>query len=435
MAKTAPVAVTTYAYQVGFGDCLLLKFEYASGNRFVLVDFGTTKLPPSAKKSRMSDIAQDIKAKVGKKGLHAVIATHRHQDHISGFATKAGGAGTGEVIASLVPKVVMQPWTEHPDLPRNATGHMAARGPNGGGHKFAQALMGMQRFSAEVVRFAQSKEGKRLSAAAREQLSFIGEDNLSNLSAVRNLMKMGKNTKAEYLHFGAKTKLSRLLPGVKVHVLGPPTVDQHDNVRNQNPRNKDEYWHLAARALGRAAIPLGKKRLFPAAETLPGGKLPAYSRWLAYRVKLAQEEELLSLVRAMDDELNNTSLILLFEVGNKKFLFSGDAQWENWEYALSKAAVRNLLAGVNLYKVGHHGSLNATPKTMWNLLQNKGPTNKKGRLDTVLSTTVPNQHGSEGNKSEVPRKTLLKALQEQSHLHNTDELPADKLCTETRVVI
>ena len=41
------------------------------------------------------------------------------------------------------------------------------------------------------------------------------------------------------------------------------------------------------------------------------------------------------MLRSMDDELNNTSLILLFEIGGKKLLFPGDTQWENWEYALS----------------------------------------------------------------------------------------------------
>lgn len=72
----------------------------------------------------------------------------------------------------------------------------------------------------------------------------------------------------------------------------------------------------------------------------------------------------------MDDQLNNTSLILLFSVegdgGTKRMLFGGDAQIENWEYALKLADVeanRVLLRDVDLYKVGHHGSRNATPRT------------------------------------------------------------------------
>ena len=176
------------------------------------------------------------------------------------------------------------------------------------------------------------------------------------------------------------------------------------------------------------------KPLFPNADMEPGGKLPAYARWLSFRVREANEEQLLGLVRSLDDELNNTSLVLLFEIGTKKLLFPGDAQWENWEYALSQDSVRKLLADVNLYKVGHHGSLNATPKTMWSLFANKGTASKAGRLKSVLST-LPGKHGSEKNNSEVPRKTLLKALQDESHLDNTDELPSGTLCTETRLAI
>ena len=66
----------------------------------------------------------------------------------------------------------------------------------------------------------------------------------------------------------------------------------------------------------------------------------------------------------LDQAMNNTNLILLFEIGAKKFLFSGDAQIENWTYALKAVPdverVRELVADVGVYKVGHHGSLNAT---------------------------------------------------------------------------
>ena len=56
---------------------------------------------------------------------------------------------------------------------------------------------------------------------------------------------------------------------------------------------------------------------------------------------------------------------MLFEAGGEKLLFPGDAQIENWQYALSKPEVRALLKETTVYKVGHHGSRNATPKTLW----------------------------------------------------------------------
>ena len=44
MTTTAPKHLVLRAYQVGFGDCFLLRFEYTRGRaRHVLVDFGSTK--------------------------------------------------------------------------------------------------------------------------------------------------------------------------------------------------------------------------------------------------------------------------------------------------------------------------------------------------------------------------------------------------------
>lgn len=130
--------------------------------------------------------------------------------------------------------------------------------------------------------------------------------------------------------------------------------------------------------------------------------------------------------------MNNTSLILLFEVGGKKLLFPGDAQIENWNYALSQPETAKLLADVDLYKVGHHGSLNATPKTMWGDLKKRSKTNTPDRLKTVLST-MPGKHGSEASKTEVPRRTLLTALHAESELHSTHELKQHQLYEEIHI--
>ena len=118
---SAPKSVTIRTYQVGFGDCFLVSFSYGpKSEKHILVDFGSTGFPKRVPKSRMMDIAHDIKERTNGK-LHAVVATHRHRDHISGFAT-AKGKGTGDVIRSLKPALVVQPWTEDPKLGPKATG-------------------------------------------------------------------------------------------------------------------------------------------------------------------------------------------------------------------------------------------------------------------------------------------------------------------------
>jgi glyoxylase-like metal-dependent hydrolase (beta-lactamase superfamily II) len=119
-----PVSARLRVYHVGFGDCFLLSFRYdgaAAGERHVLIDFGTTQAPPN-KKNILMDVARDIEKQVSEGELTAVVATHRHRDHIEGFRTSpmSDGSEPGDIIRRCSPKLVMQPWTEDPDLPTDA---------------------------------------------------------------------------------------------------------------------------------------------------------------------------------------------------------------------------------------------------------------------------------------------------------------------------
>ena len=109
MATTIkPTEFTLRAYQVGFGDCFLLTFHYpahgtkAAFQRHLLIDFGSTGKPKAAEGNLLLRVAEDIRKECNGK-LHAVIATHRHKDHISGFATAPNGKGSGDIIRSSSP--------------------------------------------------------------------------------------------------------------------------------------------------------------------------------------------------------------------------------------------------------------------------------------------------------------------------------------------
>ena len=132
------------------------------------------------------------------------------------------------------------------------------------------------------------------------------------------------------------------------------------------------------------------------------------------------------LVRILDKAMNNTSVILLLEIGGKKLLFPGDAQIENWEYALSMDDDLKLLEDVHLYKVGHHGSRNATPRTLWNNFAQKLKDGEKGpRLQTLVST-MKGKHGHRESHTEVPRATLVKELAGFSDYQSTEIAADDK---------
>jgi hypothetical protein len=164
-------------------------------------------------------------------------------------------------------------------------------------------------------------------------------------------------------------------------------------------------------------------------EPVPLRKQRVETAWFIKRLDAARGQQLLELVRILDSAMNNTSLILLFEACGKKLLFPGDAQIENWNYALSQERVKKLLAGVDVYKVGHHGSLNATPKTLWAGFTKKGEVGMSGRLKTFMST-CSGKHGSEERGTEVPRRKLVRELKAYSELFSTQGLKGAKFFEE-----
>jgi beta-lactamase superfamily II metal-dependent hydrolase len=449
-----------YTYRIGFGDCFLLRFEYGADARHVLIDFGTSA-NPERMGSQKARIAAHVAATCGGK-LDAIVVTHRHGDHLSGFAGE-----TWEVIEGLEPGLVVLPWTEHPDAatdarvaPTGTRGKIGARScahvrSLDAMHAVAEAaLRELERRSkgkagsddddapaeeAEVLGPWAGRDlgpspvgapfGKRLAA----ELQLVGDVNLKNKDAVENLL----STRAQdFVSFGSRTRLEKLLPGVKVHVLGPPTLAQSSAIHDMRDEDRAEYWHVMA-AAGRAAARVDGQPLFPGVRTVSPDRLPLETRWFLKRLDAVRAGELLQIVRALDDVLNNTSVILLFEVlgpKGKKLLFPGDAQLEDWSYALSHDEVRDLLEDVDVYKVGHHGSLNATPKSLWNRFSKLGSRGTPGRLRTFLSTRR-NKHGHRENGTEVPRGPLLDALQARSELVSTlDMTSAKELCHVERII-
>ena len=443
--KSKPSKLILRAYQVGFGDCFLLSFQYplkANGTeeRHVLIDFGSTEKPSDAPKDLMLRVAKDIQKTCNGK-LHAVVATHRHRDHISGFATNEKGTAPGNLIAGCKPEVVIRPWTEDPEAKRDATKPTKV-------HRNVNAatlasMEYMQEFSKSALAEA-SHLGQGISSKLLNQLKFLafdneGDDDLENESAIDNLNSMAREN--FYVSFGSKSGLEPILPSVKTHVLGPPTLEQTEAIKKEAKKHEEfwmlqeevEFWKLQAEA-GRG-IRREDGPLFPGFQSpYSNQRTPLHTRRFIRYLNKMRATELLKIVRILDKTLNNTSIILLFEIGDHKLLFPGDAQLEDWNYALRDAPEKErekicaLLEDVSLYKVGHHGSRNATPHTLWDMFSRRRDKRPRGNLKTIVST-LEGRHGSQANRSEVPRETLVTALKKGSEYFSTQELNGDdELC-------
>jgi hypothetical protein len=243
-AGSAPTGMTLHAYQVGFGDCFLLGFHYKSArDRHVLIDFGSTGLPKTAPKNQMTLIAQDIAAVCGGT-LDAVVLSHRHRDHMSGFETDAKHNGPGDIIRGLKPKLVVQPWTEDPKAKKDAT--EPTKPPKGDTLRIASLeaqRLAVQNVITEAQILAAAGTGDRDQRALQSVLD-EGMEGILNASAVKNLQSMAAGDKHRYVFHGSASGFGGVLPGVTVSVLGPPTLKQSSAIKKERSSDPAEFWML-----------------------------------------------------------------------------------------------------------------------------------------------------------------------------------------------
>src|SRR6266850_1416551 len=101
--------VSIRMYNVGFGDAFLETLPTQKGDRRLLFDCGSIAKGPSSIGDVAKQIIADCKNGAGDPRIDVVVATHRHRDHVSGFALPLwNSVEVGEV---------WMPWTEDPTNP------------------------------------------------------------------------------------------------------------------------------------------------------------------------------------------------------------------------------------------------------------------------------------------------------------------------------
>jgi beta-lactamase superfamily II metal-dependent hydrolase len=93
--------------------------------------------------------------------------------------------------------------------------------------------------------------------------------------------------------------------------------------------------------------------------------------------------------------------VLMLEIGKARLLLPGDAEWGTWKRILESTDAHALLGGATFFKVGHHGSHNATSKTL---------------VEKVLPRQIPamisTQQGPGNYRNNIPLQELMTALEE-----------------------
>jgi hypothetical protein len=362
--------VTVRMFRKMLGDCFLLGFPRRGGGRFhMLIDCGALR-SKHYKPADMNGIVRAIRKQTDSK-LDVVAATHEHWDHISGFAD-----ARGEFEQIEVDKIWVA-WTEDP---KSEAAKVLKKQFKKGKKAVELALQRMPRHSDQ--RMAQYR------TAVERLLEFSGGVGARDTTASTWQYILGKASNV-YCHPEKPPLELDGVDDVRVYVLGPP--EDPDYVRRlQSKRETYDSDHptfapfagfLAATesddaAAAERALPFARRhRLRPAPGARPDFFVKHYdadewrridNEWLGLTGELALH---------LDSYTNNTCLAFAIELGDDGpvLLFPGDAQVGNWlswqerKWTLrSKAGEKRtvtaaeLLSRTVLYKVGHHGSHNAT---------------------------------------------------------------------------
>ncbi len=457
--KTTPVSVEVRMYNVGLGDCILLTFHSKSGSKKLthrmLIDCGSTGRN-AADGPSLEEVAKEIVKDCGGKNavLDALVVTHRHQDHMSGF----GGAAGKILTESLRPKLIIQPWTEKPDAANpitktNPTEKAAAAYALSlyDAQEVTDSILkeilvrrecGMDRQTDDVALFYCQKnlpfsEGiafKKVQGKDDDDklLTGLNVEALKNIDAITNLTNWSWSSGKPERKWVQKDDVLKLeIPGLTVKVLGPVGPKRWSELDGKGSSLTEELWQklqalrgadqpdtmepesTQAQSQNAAAEQVRFKEKFGAygvppifsdAEQVDDSEFKKDSvRWLRDKLDLLRGDQLLQFVTVLDKHINNTSVVLLLEFGGFRMLFPGDAEVAAWQAIMSDAKAESAIEKIDLYKVGHHGSNNATPiKSLWEkLIEDRDRDNP---LHCVLSTQTTKFRGS------IPNKTLVETM-------------------------
>jgi hypothetical protein len=458
--------VTVRMYDVGFGDCFLLAFRAEDDTaRYMLIDCGAHQ-GYTGGAARLRKIAADI-ADVTENHLDVVVVTHEHWDHLAGFCRARAFFDSPMQIDELWlawPENDQDEDTQHlKDLYGKSVAALAAaaQGLQGVEGPLAGRLAGILAFDRKQLAFDQ--EG--FDAGLAEDQLLPAADN-TNEAQYRFLREHSKKAPPPYLQPSDPPRVLPGVNGIRFYVLGPPReleslreteltdephlglslLDEHSAfllamlaARGEDELDdevKEAYWRsLPFERRSPYRIPL---------DALKSGKAEKYRRFFEDHYGLDGEAEQDSAWRRIDTDwlhgalevalkiseyVNNTSLVLALELTgsepHKVLLFAADAQignWRSWNELTwfgdcgdPEVTGSDLIMRTVLYKVGHHGSQNAT-LTEW--VEKMSP-------DLVAMIPVDEDWALAAQGWQHPAESVLRALEKRTkgRILRADQIP------------
>lgn len=436
-SENKKLSVHVRMYRQGLGDCFLLTFKRSDKPDFhMMIDCGL--LQGTEKSSEiMTEVAENIRKTTaetdeGRGKLDVVAVTHEHWDHISGFSQAR------KVFDNIDFKEVWVGWTEDDNHPQSKPMR----------ERFRKQILGLQ---AALTRMdSPGFDGIRESVKSLVE-EFFATD-------VLGANKMGRSETWEYIlgkgldrKFCSPGKVLTHpnLEGVRFYILGPP--EDFETFTKTEPSKKDaeketyrdsEKFALADSVF--AAV-TDTNDVFDTDSNLPfepdsrimfkaddnAAKKHFESYFAAENAWRKIDDDWMMMVGQLalnlDSYTNNSCLAFAIELveSGKILLFPGDAQFGNWISwkdlsweILDKhnhkitVTTADLLNRTVLYKVGHHGSHNATLREHGLEMMNSPELVAMIPVDREKAKSKKTKTNPKG--WEMPQEHLFKRLQEKA---------------------
>jgi len=323
-------------FNVGLGDfiyCLIPGAHKGGGDFHIVVDCGSLS-GEGYLKDAVPLLKDMLPLENGKRRLDLLVVTHQHKDHMAGFGLPLWDDVSIKAI-----------WLSAAMEPGNPQAERATK---------LHALAGQAVAQAEAL---------ALGPAFDELFGAYAANNDDAVQSLTKTFPKANDITPTYVTAGQSTDGDLALPLIDAvfHILGPEKdIDKWYLGRPQTSAISQLVSLSDANLLqSRVTVPLDETEL-------PSNISPIDFRNLKNRM--------LSTALAFSDAdgklVNNTSVVLLIVWKGKRLLFVGDAEWENkfedgrangsWNTIWNRQ--RELLNHpVDFLKVGHHGSVNATP--------------------------------------------------------------------------
>ena len=369
------MSITLRAYNVLFGDALLVSWDEDDGEHHAWVDFGNFHNDANAV---FEKVYNDVLSRTNGK-LDLLVITHRHLDHMEGFFSLRKKFKSDFTIQRL--------WHAHVTPSVDHVFEIAE-----------QALRNMLPASipasdTEIGRVFRNNFGAKGDKIRKHMADILAEIGVPASRTFK--IRRGMNLKPA------------LPPGLKkldIEVLGP----EMNSKLYLQPLQHALRAHGIALSAANGGIRMTREDPFTGARSTKFSKSPLRKLADVARLRRQLQSGGLAVLGAVDTTRNNTSIVMRLTHGSVRVLLVGDAEEKSWEIMKKNGAPLT----ANVMKVGHHGSINASPDFSFTAVM---PT-KLANNAAVFSTDDDRFTGD----NEVPKDSVLTGW--RARLKNTNRL-------------